>query len=74
MNFKELIVKNEYQTLQIKVDTSYITNNPTCCIKCIEHYDGDYVEISFYPNLEQIDLIITQLQETQKYLQKQLLK
>ena len=78
---ENLIINNGFRTIIIRSYIDYLTKNPTCLITCIEEpkesidLDGEFVcddpqDASFYVNIEQIEQIISKLQENVNFLNK----
>ena len=65
--------------LNIRGHLDYITKKPKVLINCIEDYadtidlDGSWVEepedATYYPTIEEIDLIIEKLKEAKEFMQ-----
>ena len=80
MTPENLIIKDGFRTIRIDSYIEYLTKKPTCRITCAEEaeetidIDGECVcdhpeDASFYVNVEQIDQIISALQEARSFLQ-----
>ena len=68
MTPENLIIRSGFRIIRIDSYIEYITKKPTCRITCAE--DTEYPEdASFYLNVEQIDQIISKLQEARSFLQ-----
>ena len=76
---ENLIIKSGFRTIRIDSYIEYLTKKPTCRITCAEDcedsqdIDGNWIcdheDASFYLNVEQIDQIISKLQEVRPFLQ-----
>ena len=77
---ENLIITSGFRTLRIDSYIGFLTNKPTCRITCTEeaeetiNLDGELEcchpkYVSFYVNVEQIDQIISKLQEARSFLQ-----
>lgn len=80
MKPENLILNSGFRTIRIDSYNDYLTKKPTCRITCIEeaeetiNLDGEWEcdnpeDASFYVNVEQIDQIISKLQEARTFLQ-----
>ena len=80
MTPENLIIKDGFRTIRIDSYIEYLTKKPTCRITCAEeaeetiNLDGEWEcshpeDASFYVNVEQIDQIISKLQEVRSFLQ-----
>ena len=80
MTPENLIIKDGFRTIRIDSYIEYLTKKPTCRITCAEeaeetiNLDGEWEcdnpeDASFYVNVEQIDQIISKLQEARSFLQ-----
>ena len=83
MTPENLIIKDGFRTIRIDSYIEYLTKKPTCRITCTEeaqetiNLDGEWEcdnpeDASFYVNVEQIDQIISKLQEARSFLQQHL--
>ena len=77
---ENLIIKSGFRTIRIDSYIEYLSKKPTCRITCVEaaeetiNLDGEWEcdnlqDASFYVNVEQIDQIISKLQEARSFLQ-----
>ena len=80
MTPENLIINDGFRTIRIDSYIEYLTKKPTCRITCAEeaeetiNLDGEWEcdnpqDASFYVNVEQIDQIISALQEARSFLQ-----
>lgn len=80
MKPESLIITEGFRTIRIDCYNEYLTKKPTCRITCAEeteetvNLDGEWEcdnteDVSFYVNIEQIDQIISKLQEARSFLQ-----
>lgn len=77
---ENLIINDGFRTIRIDPYIEYLSKKPTCRITCVEaaeetiNLDGEWEcydpqDASFYVNVEQIDQIISKLQEARSFLQ-----
>ena len=80
MTPESLIINSGFRTIRIDSFVEYLSKKPTCRITCAEEaeetidLDGEWScdnpqDASFYVNVEQIDQIISKLQEARSFLQ-----
>ena len=80
MTPESLIINDGFRTIRIDAFIEYLSKKPTCRITCAEEaeetidLDGEWFcdnpqDASFYVNVEQIDQIISKLQEARSFLQ-----
>ena len=80
MTPENLIIKDGFRTIRVDSYIEYLTKKPTCRITCAEEaeetidIDGEWIcehseDASFYVNVEQIDQIISALQDARSFLQ-----
>ena len=80
MKPENLILNSGFRTIQIICYNDYLTKKPTCRITCMEECeesiddDGEWFcdspqDAAFFVNVEQIDQIISKLQEARTFLQ-----
>jgi hypothetical protein len=81
MKPENLIINVGFRTIRIDIYNDYLSKKPTCRITCAEEceetqdIDGNWFcdnpqDAAFYVNVEQIDQIISKLQEARSFLQK----
>lgn len=77
---ENLIINDGFRTIRIDLYIEFLSKKPTCRITCAEEaeetidLDGEWScdnpqDASFYVNIEQIDQIISKLQEARSFLQ-----
>ncbi|MDD2260656.1 MAG: hypothetical protein PHC31_00895 [Clostridia bacterium] len=77
---ENLIINDGFRTIRIDLYNEHLTKKPTCRITCAEEcedvidLDGEWrcddpQDASFYVGVEQIDKIISKLQEARSFLQ-----
>ena len=79
MKPENLIITEGFRTIRIDSFIDFLSKKPTCRITCAEDcqdsqdIDGNWIydheDASFYVNVEQIDQIISKLQEARSFLQ-----
>ena len=80
MTPENLIIKSGFRTIRIDTFIDYLSKKPTCRITCAEEaeetidLDGEWLcdnpqDACFFVNVEQIDQIISKLQEARSFLQ-----
>jgi len=79
MKPENLIITEGFRTIRIDSFIDFLSKKPTCRITCAEDcqdsqdIDGNWIydheDASFYANIEQIDQIISKLQEARSFLQ-----
>lgn len=76
---EQLHLKRGFRTLNIRGHLDYMTKKPTVLITCMEDcadtigLDGEWVEehedATYYPTIDELDLIIEKLKEAKEFLQ-----
>ena len=79
MKPQNLIITEGFRTFRIDLFIEFLTKKPTCRITCAEDcedsqdIDGEWIvdheDASFFVTVEQIDQIISKLQEARSFLQ-----
>ena len=80
MTSENLIIKSGFRTIRIDTFIDYLSKKPICRITCAEEaeetidLDGEWLcdnpqDACFFVNVEQIDQIISKLQEARSFLQ-----